>query len=331
MRIPGLKHVRAVRRWLTSRFVDGALILGYHRIADSPADPFSLCVTPDHFGEQLDLVRKFARPITLRALVLAAQEGKVPRRAVALTFDDGYSDNLHFAKPLLERYEVPATVFVATGFAGKEFWWDRLDRLLPDALTLPNQLAVRIKGTTHRFETKKRAGGGFDEFARARRQDAVTWLHRLLQPLPERERRQVMRQVRAWGRTTCRDDPSRRGLSPNQMLRLVEGNLVEIGAHSVSHPVLGNLPISRQKAEILQSKTYLEELLNRPVMSFSYPHGSSSTTTAALVREAGYACACTSFNGIVWSRSDSFQLPRFWVSNLGGALFSRWLCRWLRI
>jgi peptidoglycan/xylan/chitin deacetylase (PgdA/CDA1 family) len=326
MRIPGLKRLRASARRLRSRLVDGALILGYHRVDDVSPDPYSLAVSPENFSEQLAFLRKQTYPIGLHTLVESLKTGKIPRRAVVITFDDGYADNLYTAKPLLERYEVPATVFVATGYLGGQFWWDRLDRILPMPAALPEQLSVRLYGTVYRLEAARHR---LDESATAWRQRALAWLHRLLLPLSEQERRQVMQEVQAWAGATTHNGRDRKVLSPAEVLRLAQGSLVEIGAHSVSHPILAALPISEQKTEILQSKKYLEELLNQPVTSFSYPHGSLSDATVTAVREAGYACACTSLNDVVWNRSNCFQLPRFWVGNSRGSSFARWLTRWL--
>jgi peptidoglycan/xylan/chitin deacetylase (PgdA/CDA1 family) len=92
-------------------------------------------------------------PIPLQQLVEALQEGKVPARAVVVTFDDGYPDNLHEAMPLLERYDISATMFVTAGQLGsqREPWWDELDRLLLQPGILPPKLRLNINGSTFDF------------------------------------------------------------------------------------------------------------------------------------------------------------------------------------
>jgi peptidoglycan/xylan/chitin deacetylase (PgdA/CDA1 family) len=330
MRIPGSKRLRLSGRWLRSRFVNGALILGYHRIANTSSDPYSICVTPEHFAEHLDVISKNARPVKLQSLVQAVKAGEVPRRAVAITLDDGYSDNLHVAKPLLERYEVPATVFITSGHLGRELWWDHLDRILPTSASLPEAISVKIGARVHRLEADWRVRERVKNSAAAWRQRSLVWLYGLLQPLTEAERQQVMEQIQTRLGTTAPDISDRKLLSADEVLRLGQGTLIEIGAHTISHPKLAKIPKSEQETEIWQCKSYLEELINRPVNSFAYPHGSLSDATVTAVRDAGYACACTSLNDVVWNRSNHFQLPRFWPIDCDGASFGRWLRRWTR-
>jgi peptidoglycan/xylan/chitin deacetylase (PgdA/CDA1 family) len=329
MRILGLKRLRLSARWLRSRFVNGALVLGYHRIANTPADPYSICVTSEHFAEHLAVISKNARPMKLQSLVQAVRASEVPPRAVAVTLDDGYSDNLHVAKPLLERYEVPATIFITTGHLGREFWWDQLDRILPTSESLPEQLSLNIGGTVHRLEADLRGRHRLGNSAAVWRQRSLMWLYELLQPLAEGERQQVMEQIQAWPGAASYEVSDRKLLSREEVLRLGQGSFIDIGAHSVSHPNLARLPLPEQEAEIRGSKSDLENIINRPVTSFAYPHGSLSDATVTAVRNAGYSCACTSLNDVVWSRSDCFQLPRFWPTDCDGASFARWLRRWM--
>jgi peptidoglycan/xylan/chitin deacetylase (PgdA/CDA1 family) len=110
----------------------GAIILCYHRIADLPQSPRRLWVSPHRFAEQLEVLTRNFVPLSLAELIKRLQEGKVPEKSVVITFDDGYADNFWNARPLLERFGVPATVFVTTGLVGteREFYWDELEWLL---------------------------------------------------------------------------------------------------------------------------------------------------------------------------------------------------------
>ena len=152
MRIPGLGRLRraagrAARR-VRSLVSPGALILLYHRVTKLESDPQLLAVSPRHFDEHMDVMRRLATPTALRDLLEACRSGTLPKRAVVVTFDDGYADNLREAKPMLERHGVPATVFVSTGLLGqrRESYWDELDRLLLQPGVLPDKLELDISG-----------------------------------------------------------------------------------------------------------------------------------------------------------------------------------------
>src|SRR5438552_8045459 len=120
---------RTVRR--LQGLAPGPLVLMYHRVIDLPPAPHNLCVSPQHFQQQLEVLKKSYRVIGLtEAAEALARDRPLSHlaRTIVITFDDGYADNLHNAEPLLERYECPVTVFVASGFVGskRQFWWDEL-------------------------------------------------------------------------------------------------------------------------------------------------------------------------------------------------------------
>ena len=137
---------RHVARWFRPPVAARAVILLYHRVADLPSDPQLMAVTPRHFAEHLEVIRQSCRPLRLHDLGEA-----LPDRSVVVTFDDGYADNLHHAKPLLAAHDVPATVFVTSGYVGsdREFWWDDLERILLETPSLPRRwLPCRSPSTT---------------------------------------------------------------------------------------------------------------------------------------------------------------------------------------
>src|SRR5215470_7363439 len=153
MMIPGLGRLRRRIRSIGNLFVPHAIILLYHRVAELQPDPQLLCVSRNHFAEHLDIIRKLGRPTKLGSLDEVVQRrNRTP--AVAVTFDDGYADNLHNAKPLLERYDVPATVFVASGYvtSREEFWWDGLDKIFLQPRNLPRMLDLDINGRSYHWD-----------------------------------------------------------------------------------------------------------------------------------------------------------------------------------
>jgi peptidoglycan/xylan/chitin deacetylase (PgdA/CDA1 family) len=249
---------------------------------------------------------------------------------VVLTLDDGYADNLDHAKPLLERYQIPATLFVATGYVGRQFWWDELEQMLMSPATLPQQLALTLNGSTYEWDLGDVARHTPTNGALGSRQRLLWSVYQRLLPLSPGELEKVMDQLRTWAGSESDNAPHARALTPDELVELARGRLVEIGAHTVTHPVLTELPTAAQRVEIQGSKAYLEELLGQPVTSFSYPNGASSDETLSIVHDAGFSSACASSHGVVWRGTSPFQLPRFWIQDWDGATFSRWLQRWLR-
>jgi peptidoglycan/xylan/chitin deacetylase (PgdA/CDA1 family) len=135
MRIPGRKTAVKARRWLKSRLKARAMIIGYHRVVNSTSDVFDICVSPENFAQHMEILQRNYRPISLNQMVSELLTNTLPHKSVAVTFDDGYADNLSNAKPLLERFEVPAAVFVSPGNLGQEFWWDELERMVTSPTT----------------------------------------------------------------------------------------------------------------------------------------------------------------------------------------------------
>ena len=119
-----MRGIWRAKRLINRVMPQGAILL-YHRVADEPLDPQLLCVSPAHFDEHLQVLRRCCRPMRLGSLASRYRFGLAPDRAAVVTFDDGYADNLIGATPILERNDIPATVFVASGSVGKsaEFWW----------------------------------------------------------------------------------------------------------------------------------------------------------------------------------------------------------------
>ena len=287
------RKFHAGMRLLRQRLQPGPRVLLYHRVLEHDADPQLLAVTPRHFAEQLEILRRKAFPMSLPSLLNAVQQGNAPRNAVAITFDDGYADNLHQAKPLLERYEVPATVFVATGQLGtrEEFWWDELDRLLLQPGSLPVQIQLTIAGQTlswylgnaanYTLSTASRHAGWSvaDHRYPSRRHQLYATLCAMLRPLPYADQRQALEQLRQWAGETAAGRPSHRVLSAMETAQLAGGGLVEVGAHTITHAYLSTLPAFAQRQEIVGSRIYLEEIVGTPITSFSYPFGTPVSAT----------------------------------------------------
>jgi peptidoglycan/xylan/chitin deacetylase (PgdA/CDA1 family) len=150
--------------------------------------------------------------------------------------------------------------------------------------------------------------------------------------LPDTERQNILDYLGQWANMDAFQRPTHRTLSTDELVRLADGGLIEVGAHTLTHPVLGATPLGMQKEEMSQSKTRLERLLGCPVTSFAYPFGGRShytEETVAAVRESGFVSACSTSAGIVCRDTDRWQLPRFVVRDWDGDQFARYLEEWI--
>lgn len=321
MRIPGYKTAKRYASWLRSRFYTGALVLGYHRVTEQEHDPYSLRVTPENFAEHLDIIRKLMTPVSLSDVVTGIRNGTVPRRAVAVTFDDGYVDNLEAATPLLERYGIPATIFVVAGRIGQEFWWETVARIIYSASALPTELVLVLDGW--RYCRSIRPG-----HKQEKREGLVIDLYRRLRPLPSAHKQELITQLGDWACVPIDAQTSTRVLLLDELAKLASSELLEIGSHSLTHPILTAIPVESVQTEVQRSRALLEDVIGKPVTKFSYPDGATSRAVRAEVMSAGYTCACSSQYGVANKHSNLFSLPRIWPLDRNGEEFAHWIEIW---
>lgn len=219
----------------------GAAILLYHAVADITRDPFGIAVSPATFDAHMEIISKRYRPLTLSEVRDAAANGSLAPRSVAVTFDDGYANNLTEALPTLAKLSVPATVFVATGpvESGGEFWWDQLERLIFEAgrdASDTRTLTQRGVADLHHVRPGRHGPGGLGVAAPARARSDPSGA----------------RAVRQW---TGRDEQllprdSHRPMTVGELHAISAHPLIEVGAQTRSHPALSARDLATQREEI---------------------------------------------------------------------------------
>lgn len=328
---------------IQKKFNSKALILMYHRVAEEDIDPWSLRVTPQHFAEHLKVLNRHTKPMSLKELARSHQAGEICDRSMAITFDDGYANNLHLAKPLLEKYQIPATVFVTTEYLTnpREYWWDELERIVLQTEHLPEKLSLTIGDREEHWQLGSASNYSKAEAWENRNLPAwdaspgsrLYFYHQLwakLQPLTPVQRQLLLEQIEAWANyQSPAPRLSHRPLTVEELAETERGGTIELGGHTVTHPMLSEQPVAVQQAEIERGKSDLEKLLKHPVTSFAYPFGAYSSVTPSLVKQAGFQYACSTVENSVWHKSDRYSLPRFGVQNWHQAEFERRLLNWL--
>jgi peptidoglycan/xylan/chitin deacetylase (PgdA/CDA1 family) len=290
------------------------IILMYHRVTQSAQDCWLLNVSPKHFQEHMEVIKKHCFPIKLEEL--NKTNPRFNKKKVVLTFDDGYADNFYQAKPILERYEIPATFFVVSGMidSKEEYWWDELEKIIfEDDIVFPEKYRIGVQECFWPRSTTSR-------------EQLLEGLASVLRPADFYVRRDFMRYLRSLnGKVLPRHLP----LTKQELIQMANCRLFEIGAHTVTHPTLANMTEEEQEQEISESKEYLEDILNRPIASFAYPYGSYSDLSIEVLKRLKFNAACTVTISPVYNTYDPYQLPRFTVRDWSGDEFERHLKQWL--
>jgi peptidoglycan/xylan/chitin deacetylase (PgdA/CDA1 family) len=333
------KLARRIEHYRTPR----ALVLMYHRVAEPRLDSWELAVSPAHFEQQLRVLRQHGPVIGAEELAARLHSGTLPRRSTVITFDDGYLDNYLNAKPLLEKYRLPATFFIPSGHIGstQAFWWDELATLLLATEQLPAHLALASAGVV--LAASLGAEQQLTPALRAAHQRWKTsteapptqraalyyrlWQH--LRPLPQPAQQQLLGQLRAWAGHPAGPPGGSTTMSASQLQALHAHGLFTIGAHTVTHPALASQPPDTQAQELATGKQALQQLLGTEVGLLAYPYGDYDATTAASAAQLGFRAAFTTAGQLVTARAAAHQLGRFQVNNWDGPTFRRYLAQWL--
>ncbi len=274
-------------------------VLLYHRVLPRP-DPL-LPHEPDAavFDAHLACLSQVFRVLPLESGLRKLREGTLPARAVCITFDDGYRDNIEVAVPILRRHGLVATFFIATGFLdGGRMMHDTVIeavRRLPDG---PCDLEWIGLGRPQVVDTLSRVAL-IDEF-----------VHKV-KYLPFHERAEACQRLASAAPETLPTDLMMASEHVPQLL--AQG--MEVGAHTHNHPILARLSLEEASAQILKSRDTLASLLGAPPPLFAYPNGKPNLDYSAehveLVKRGGFAGAVSVSMGTAGRTSDHFQIPRF--------------------
>lgn len=291
---------RPLVHWVAGRGQTQRLsIFIYHRVLAAPDPLFPGEVDAPGFDAQVSWITNWFSVLPLQEAVQRLRDGSLPPGAAAITFDDGYADNLHYAQPVLQRYNTCATLFVATGFVdGGCMWNDRVieavRRTSLDKLMLPQLLP-----------------GPIPLASLPQRQAAIGTLIARLKYLPMGERDQAVEDL---VHETGVNSPTDLMLSRPELQRWYASGQ-QVGAHTVNHPILARLDDATAFDEITRGRHQLQTWLDDPVSLFAYPNGKPGEDYLPIhvdmVQRTGFSAAVSTRWGAASVRSPIFELPRF--------------------
>lgn len=272
-------------------------ILVYHRVTDD-GDGAASATTVGGFERQMQCVRKHFHPLSLTDLLAAAGRREIPSRAIAVTFDDGYEDVFLRAFPVIRRYEIPATVYLATDHIdhGRPMWNDRIAAALvatrcAEVRPLPELEPMPLHTPEQRVSALRRTLEAIKRHRPEERDDMAGELEGMLEVDPNGAPRMLR-----W-----------------EQVEQMHAAGVEFGAHTVHHPILSCIPSEEAWQEIADSKRVVEERLQAPVRHFAYPNGTTrdfNATTQELVKRAGFSSAVSTIFGVNTADTDRYCLRR---------------------
>jgi peptidoglycan/xylan/chitin deacetylase (PgdA/CDA1 family) len=288
-------------------------VLIFHRVHAEPDPLFPQEMTASRFDAMCRSLKSTFNVMTLGRASQLMHAGELPSRALVITFDDGYADNAEVALPILLKHGLEATFFIATGFL--------------DGGRMFNDTVIEcIRGAT----LDSIDLGDFDMGRRELR--TLAERRRVIDELLPRLKH-LQLDARQTALRALLDRTGQPALPTDLMMRsdqvqVVSKAGIEIGGHTVNHPILHVLSDAEAEREIAQGRQQLERLTGRPVEYFAYPNGRPGQDYGArdveLVRRLGFKGAVSTASGVASAQSDPFQLPRFTPWDTSPA---RWLAR----
>ncbi len=292
MKIPAA--LRFLKTFLRTEkyFNPGVRIFSCHRVKPISAQDrfyeravkFPICIDPLEFEGKIKAINSKYRIISFRDFL----DGRAPRNAAILTFDDGYKDFYINAYPILKKHGIPASVFLVVDFIGTDrmFWWDKLTNII--------------------FSAKS---GSFDSCDINDEKEKEELLLRTLKKMKSFEDAQKTDYLNMMEEELSGEG----GIGDNlnwDDVREMRGNGISFESHSMSHLALTQVSLQKAKEEILNSKTRIEQETKKKVSVFCYPHGAYNEMLKDIVKGSGYDCAVTVRNRISSLNDDLFELGR---------------------
>ena len=295
--------LRHVLRFASPAGLDARLsVLVLHRVLASPDALFPEAIDAARFDQMCGWLKSLFNVLPLDEAVRRLRAGSLPERALAISFDDGYADNYSQALPILVRHGLPATFFITTGFIGGGRMWN--DTVIE---------AVR-RTALSALDLRDLMGGEPSVYAldgSANRRAAIEAIIGQAKYLAIEERERVANEIAERADATL---PTDLMMTARQVVDMRRAGM-QIGAHTVSHPILAKLDERAARREIQDSKRYLEDVLGERVGLFAYPNGKPGEDytpgIVALARETGFDAAVSTAWGAAHRATDPFELPRF--------------------
>lgn len=297
--IPLWSMNKAINFFSSKRMPDRLSILIYHRVRsdNDPLTPYDM--KAEQFEWQMHLLKKYFNVLSLSDALSALKNKTLPERAICITFDDGYTDQVDVALPILKKYGHPAAFFIPTGYLnGGCMWNDLVTETIRFYQGCDLDLTMFSLGV-HKTATV------------VQKRETIARLLATIKHFHPEKREQVL----GYMKTIIGFDVATDLMMGADKVRLLSNAGMEIGSHTKMHPILTSLSDDEALEEVSGSKKILEELIKKPVRYFAYPNGKPyedyMQEHVDICCKAGFEAALSTAKGVATIDSDLFQLPRF--------------------
>jgi peptidoglycan/xylan/chitin deacetylase (PgdA/CDA1 family) len=292
--------MRRLRRAKRARFA----ILCYHRVGTGGIPLFSELL-PQLFDAQMTYLLRFYRIISLDRLCEEMKSGESTENAVAVTFDDGYVDLFAYALPILEKYKIPATVYlpVASIETGQVPWYDRIFLALK---VYPGDEFEISLDRPRRFRLSSIPG----------RICAAAQIIQYLRTVSNEIRRDYCREIEK--KVVLPESELKDRMLNWTQIRMMHRAGLSFGSHTMTHAAVSQLTPAQLESELKDSKHLLEQRLAHPVVHFAFPFGKPEDcgkNTTPVLNRLGYRSASTTVEGVNASDGNLFELRRTQIVN----------------
>lgn len=318
-----------------------ALVLMYHRVAQVTADPWDLAVTKENFGQHLASLK--SNVIPLSELIGQLREGRIKKNAVCITFDDGYTDNYMTAAPVLEKYNCPATFFIAAGYINRKemFWWDTLSAIFLRKPQLPPELSISINEKSFHFILEDNGRISAPQLAahekwrwpaRPTTQRCKIYLDlwQAIRDSSKDEIDSILKALIKWSGFSHKYTADIAPMNTEQLSQLSANKLFSLGVHTMSHPALGQHGRHVQEEELLSCRKYLQQHFSNYTDAVAYPYGHYNPDTLSIMKSASFLAGFTTQERPVRLSTDIYQIGRMKVNNVMGEEFVKQISAWFR-
>ncbi len=291
--------ILAIITYLKGKFSGEArpLILMYHRIIDETTDKDSLqpglYVNNKVFEKQIEFLAKTYKPISMREFDNSIKNNNLlPRKSVLITFDDGWRDNFIHAYPILNKYGVSATIFLAVDFigSGRIFWFYEISSILANPAITRDMLKSVLTNSLGKLPDSKSAQNLLADDLDFIIQDKDSLIEKLKSVEISIIYDIIGKLKNAASSAPARAEEDRLMLNWDEVKEMSKAH-IEFGSHGMSHRLLTIIELNEVNEELHKSKKIIEEKIEKPIISFSYPNGNHNEEIEKAVEKAGYQYA----------------------------------------